>query len=154
MSQNNNNSFIEKSKEKHGNKYDYSLVNNVNNRTYVAIICPVHGEFFQIPGNHYKYGCNKCASIFLQDGKKSTYCPDFYLVDENKVIDIKPKWRAIKESCKLRQAEFQFNNKNIKFEIIDCNSIKIDFSVVAELINKGTVFLSNHSMERFKKRFK
>ena len=45
----------------HGNKYDYSNVNYVNNRTKVCIICPKHGEFEQIPSNHTKgIGCPKC----------------------------------------------------------------------------------------------
>ena len=46
----------------HGNKYDYSKVEYVNNSTKVCIICPIHGEFWQTPNNHlYGYGCDKCA---------------------------------------------------------------------------------------------
>ena len=41
--------FIEKSKEVHNEKYDYSKVNYINNRTKVCIICPIHGEFLQRP---------------------------------------------------------------------------------------------------------
>jgi len=41
--------FIEKSKKIHGNKYDYSKVCYVNNRTKVCIICINHGEFNQEP---------------------------------------------------------------------------------------------------------
>ena len=56
------NSFIEKAKSVHGNKYDYSKVNYVNNKTKVIIICPIHGEFEQTPRNHlYGYGCRQCA---------------------------------------------------------------------------------------------
>ena len=47
-----NEKFIEKAKEVHGNKYDYSKVNYVNKRTDVTIICPIHGEFRQNPHNH------------------------------------------------------------------------------------------------------
>lgn len=54
--------FIEKSKQLHGNKYDYSKVKYINNHTKVTIICPIHGEFEQIPSNHLrKRGCPKCA---------------------------------------------------------------------------------------------
>lgn len=57
------NSFIEKSIEKHGNKYDYSLVNYVNSLNKVKIICPIHGEFLQIPYHHYNgKGCQKCSN--------------------------------------------------------------------------------------------
>ena len=53
--------FIEKARKIHGNKYDYSKVNYVNNRTKICIICPKHGEFWQTPLNHLKgYGCQKC----------------------------------------------------------------------------------------------
>jgi len=37
--------FIKKSKEIHGDKYDYNLVDYKNNHTKVKIICPEHGIF-------------------------------------------------------------------------------------------------------------
>ena len=53
--------FIEKARKVHGNKYDYSEVNYVNNKTKVIIICPVHGKFEQRPDEHLKgRGCQKC----------------------------------------------------------------------------------------------
>lgn len=59
--------FIEKSKIKHNNKYDYSKVNYINNHTKVCIICPIHGEFWQTPHDHKDggYGCPKCAGNIL-----------------------------------------------------------------------------------------
>ena len=58
----NTESFITKAKEVHGDKYDYSKVEYVNNSTKVCIICPIHGEFWQIPNNHLSgNGCNKCS---------------------------------------------------------------------------------------------
>lgn len=55
--------FIERAKEVHGDKYDYSKVEYVNNRTKVCIICPKHGEFWQIANHHIcaKQGCARCA---------------------------------------------------------------------------------------------
>lgn len=44
--------FIEKAREIHGDKYDYSKVEYVNSETKVCIICPTHGEFWQSPMNH------------------------------------------------------------------------------------------------------
>ena len=56
--------FIEKAKEKHCNKYNYSKVKYINNHTKVIIRCIEHGEFKQTPGNHlYGYGCPTCANI-------------------------------------------------------------------------------------------
>jgi len=54
-------SFIDKSLKTHGDKYDYSLVNYINNKTKVKIICPVHNEFLQRPNDHLSgRGCPMC----------------------------------------------------------------------------------------------
>ena len=37
--------FIEAARKVHGDKYDYSQVEYVNNKTKVKIICPIHGLF-------------------------------------------------------------------------------------------------------------
>jgi hypothetical protein len=53
--------FVSKSKQIHGNKYDYSKVEYINNTTPVEIICPIHKSFFQSPQNHLaNKGCAKC----------------------------------------------------------------------------------------------
>ena len=46
------NDFIKKAIEVHGDKYDYSKVEYINNSTKVCIICPIHGDFWQRPRNH------------------------------------------------------------------------------------------------------
>lgn len=54
--------FIKKAKEIHGDKYDYSKIEYKNNRTKICIICPEHGEFWQIPYSHLRgSGCPQCA---------------------------------------------------------------------------------------------
>jgi predicted nucleic-acid-binding Zn-ribbon protein len=54
--------FIERAKRVHGNKYDYSKVEYINNHTKVCIICPIHGEFWQNPNSHLiGFGCKKCT---------------------------------------------------------------------------------------------
>ena len=70
-------SFIERSKEIHNNKYDYSKVKYINNHTKVCIICPEHGEFWQTPNGHLSgQGCNLCfkpmhnAQSFIEEAKK------------------------------------------------------------------------------------
>ena len=61
--------FIARAREVHGNKYDYSKVEYKNNNTKVCIICPIHGEFWQIPSSHLNgQGCRKCG--FLNTAKK------------------------------------------------------------------------------------
>ena len=59
--------FIEKAKSVHGDKYDYSNVEYVNSDTKVLIICPEHGEFWQLPHAHLNgQGCSECAKLKLQ----------------------------------------------------------------------------------------
>ena len=55
--------FIEKSRQIHGNKYDYSKVKYVNYDTSVDIICNIHGIFKQTPDSHLQgKGCPICAN--------------------------------------------------------------------------------------------
>ena len=102
--------FIKKSQQSHNNKYDYSLVNYINSKTKVKIICPVHGIFEQNPNDHLKgCGCPICKeskgertiSILLNNKnihfirqKRFNNCKDkkqlpfdFYLPDFNMCIE-------------------------------------------------------------------
>ena len=55
--------FLDASRKRHGDKYDYSRVVYVGMNTDVEIICPVHGVFSQKPSHFVKTskGCPKCA---------------------------------------------------------------------------------------------
>ena len=58
--------FIQKAKEIHGDEYDYSKVNYVDSKTKVCIICPEHGEFWQIPSSHLAGSkCPICNSLYI-----------------------------------------------------------------------------------------
>ena len=70
--------FIEKAKQIHGNKYDYSLVEYINNRTKVKIKCNSCGKIFEMqPANHLKgQGCleycptaKKTTEQFIEEAK-------------------------------------------------------------------------------------
>lgn len=64
--------FITKAKAIHGNRYDYSKVEYVNNHTPVKIVCPIHGVFEQRPNNHlHNNGCPKCT-ILTRAAKHAT----------------------------------------------------------------------------------
>lgn len=55
--------FVKESKLVHGNKYDYSKVEYINCDKKICIICPEHGEFWQIPSEHLRgRGCHKCGA--------------------------------------------------------------------------------------------
>jgi G:T-mismatch repair DNA endonuclease (very short patch repair protein) len=59
--------FLEKARLIHGEKYDYSLITNIDGmKNYaVSIICPTHGIFNQKIVGHIakKQGCKKCGKI-------------------------------------------------------------------------------------------
>ena len=103
-----NSIFIEKAKQIHNYKYDYSKVNYVNSRTKVCIICPTHGEFWQTPHNHLKgYGCAECgkekshlSKMTTEDfivkskeihGNKYDYSKAYYKTCDTKVCIICPE---------------------------------------------------------------
>lgn len=67
-----NEEFIKLAKDVHGDKYDYSKIEYVNNKTKVCIICPEHGCFFMKPNAHIngKQGCPKCGYKLLSDKKR------------------------------------------------------------------------------------
>ena len=54
--------FLKRARKIHKDKYDYSQMNYVDAQTFIRIICPVHGEFWQKPKGHLLgYGCAKCG---------------------------------------------------------------------------------------------
>ena len=59
--------FIMKSREVHGNRYNYDKVNFTGAKDYVTITCLVdgHGDFPQRAENHYngKNGCPECGVL-------------------------------------------------------------------------------------------
>jgi hypothetical protein len=56
--------FLQNSLKVHGNTYDYSLVNFVDNLTKVDIICSIHGVFQQSPKKHViGQGCRTCGRL-------------------------------------------------------------------------------------------
>lgn len=68
----------ERSKIIHNNKYDYSLVEYINNGTNIIIGCPIHGKFTQSPRMHlFGQGCPLCGGrltstieMFIQKAQK------------------------------------------------------------------------------------
>jgi hypothetical protein len=106
--------FIKKSILVHGNKYDYSKVDYKYSNEKVIIICKIHGEFQQIPSDHYKgHGCSKCSGVakltteeFIKRSKKIhgdlyDYYKVNYINNNTKVIII----------CKIH-GEFYQNPKS------------------------------------------
>ena len=54
--------FIIRAKKLHGDRYDYSNVDYINNYTPITIICKKHGSFEQKPSVHFRgSGCPSCS---------------------------------------------------------------------------------------------
>lgn len=63
--------FIEKAKQVHGNKYNYSQTKYKNNKTKVIIICNKHGKFLQAPCDHLQGNrCPKCSRRISRNENK------------------------------------------------------------------------------------
>lgn len=78
--------FLSQAKEIHGDKYDYSKVQWKNTSTRITIICPIHGEFVQVPQNHVKLkcGCRKCGREIARS-KVNKYNTEYFLKQARKV---------------------------------------------------------------------
>lgn len=95
------NIFIEKAIMLHGNFFDYSLVDYVNNKTKVKIICPKHGIFEQIPSSHLcGRGCLKC-------GEKNKLNINDLIAKANKIHDNKYDYSRV-----------NYINNNTNIEIV------------------------------------
>lgn len=58
-------SYIEKARKVHGDKYDYSKMVYKTSKDKICVICPEHGEFYVKANDHInsKRGCPKCYDI-------------------------------------------------------------------------------------------
>jgi len=78
------NEFIEKAIKVQGDKYDYSLLNYINNSTKIKINCLEHGEFKQRPSDHLSgSGCPICS--YLKKAVNQTKTTNKFIIDAKKV---------------------------------------------------------------------
>lgn len=63
--------FLERAKQTHGDRYDYSKVSYKRSSDPVEIICTKHGQFFQTPYSHWSgRNCPKCAQEALTESQR------------------------------------------------------------------------------------
>lgn len=85
--------FLEQAKKAHGDTYDYSLVDYVGALTNVIIICKEHGEFKQLPSNHYRgNGCPICAKKKTGRRGKDSIPSGYYGIT---FVPSRNKWRVV-----------------------------------------------------------
>lgn len=74
--------FIEKARQIHGDKYDYSKSIYTFSRNKIKIICKKHGEFEQSVNNHLNgKGCQKCN---IKYENESDFINESKLIHNNK----------------------------------------------------------------------
>ena len=152
--------FIDKAKKIHGDKYDYSKVDYVNSTTKVCIICPEHGEFWQVPSYHISgNACPKCnmswlereVMNFLDDGKYQyeyqkkfpewlgRQSLDFFLSDFNVAIECQGEqhFKPIKYFGGEEKFESIIKRDKKKRKLCECNNIKILYYTTEEFKEYG-----------------
>jgi predicted RNA-binding Zn-ribbon protein involved in translation (DUF1610 family) len=95
--------YINRCKEKFGDKFDYSNTKYVNKRTKVTVICQIHGEFETNPLQflNFSFGCPECGKEYAakwRQGDKETFVNkvkakfgDVYSFPDDDYIDNKKK---------------------------------------------------------------
>lgn len=65
--------FIQRANKVHNSRYDYSAAVYINRATKLKIVCTIHGEFLQNPGDHLSgSNCPACAAITRHANRTKT----------------------------------------------------------------------------------
>lgn len=160
--------FINRARELHGDKYDYSLVKYINSQIKVKIICPEHGVFEMKPNNHLSgQSCPQCKSKsfgekqilkwltnntikfktqkVFDDCKNQRQLPfDFYLPEYNMLIeyDGKQHYEPIEYMGGKFGFEYRKQNDKIKSEFAEKNNIDL-LRISYKEVNDISMLLKN-----------
>ena len=135
--------FIKKAKDIHNNKYDYNLVEYINSRTKIQIICNTCKNIFeQLPKGHLSgHGCRICMinnhrltnDIFIKKSKEiHNNLFDYSLTV---YIDVKSKVKIKCNSCNIIFE--QFPNNHLDGNGCKICSIKKITDTLSQFINKA-----------------
>ena len=137
--------FIKRAKEIHGNKYDYSKVDYKGSQTKVTIICPLHGEFEQIPSGHLNgKGCSECGIVSMANCNRSD--TDSFIKRAKEV-----------HSSKYDYSKVDYKNASTKVTIVCPINGEFLQNPNRHLLGNGCPKCSNnirHTTEKFIKRAK
>ena len=98
--------WVQKARKVHGDRFDYSKVEYINNYTEVCIICSIHGEFWQTPRHHIiGKGCPKCSYESVSKSYK------------------KPKEQFIKEAKKIHGDKYDYSK-------VEYNSSRDEITII------------------------
>lgn len=145
--------FIKEATNTHGDKYDYSLVNYINAKSKVKIICQEHGVFEQIPRNHIRgQECQKCGGVFMDN--------DYFITKANVTHNNKYDYSLVNYINSLTCVEiicpihgvFKQRPKNhlIGKECQKCSGTYMDTDYFIEKANKKHGFMYDYTKVCFK----
>ena len=154
-----NNEFITRANIIHHNRYNYSLVDYINNKIPVIIICKKHGEFPQRPNEHLD-GCGcPCCGIESQISKIK-YNNDIFIEKADIVhnysydyslTDYKSHDEIILIICKEHGKFEQFPVNHLQgYGCSHCNASKGEISVRKYLIENNIDFSEQHEFPGLK----
>lgn len=103
--------FIKRAVLIHGEKYDYSKVKYISTKTKVEIICPIHGSFWQTPGNHLD-GKNECPACLKHKGEEQIF---LFLKRQNISFETEKTFPNLKDKKSLR-FDFYIPSKKLLIE--------------------------------------
>jgi len=119
--------FISKANKIYNNKYDYSKVKYINNKTKVEIICKIHGSFFKEPSSFLKgVECNICKKNKIRENEKEKFILKANKIYNNKYDYSKVKYinnkTKVEIICKTHGSFFQKPNDHLmKHECPSCS---------------------------------
>ena len=151
--------FINRSKKKHNNKFDYSKCIYINKYTKVEIICPIHGSFWQIPNNHYFTGCALCSYAKLSLTKEE-FVNRSNIIHNNKydysLVEYTNSTTKVKIICPVHNVFLQYPKQHLKGHSCEkCyrEKPKKYAHTISYLIEKGTEIYGlkyNYSLSNFR----
>ena len=144
------NYFIEKSKIRHKEKYDYSLVNYTTNLTPVSILCPLHGEFEQRPKDHLLgKGCRKCSGVYMDTNyfiERANKIHDFQYSYDKTIFENSHKKIII--TCKKHGDFEQTPNAHLNGQSCPiCNESKGEKNIRLLLNNRNIKYIRQHKFK-------
>ena len=150
-----NNDFIEKSKVLHNNKYDYSKVIYINNKTKVEIICPIHGIYYVLPTHHLNgVECKKCyydkMKMSKQDFIKKANMIHENKYDYSKVVYINSKTK-VEIICPIHGIYKQTPHHHLNGSSCKkCRQSKGENEIETFLLKKKIIFETQKKIEKCK----
>lgn len=106
--------FIERVKRVHGDKYDLSRVKYVNQNTKIEVVCPIHGPWFTNPYSFYTgHGCPHCGKIRNKEHNKENTRENKVKNGESFILRVKKLYGGRYDYSKVR-----YENSYTKVEVV------------------------------------